>query len=283
MRSRANGSLILALILCCLTISTNAEPLKDGKTGNAWPNEFLNVASIGYKHDGDNLEQYQFCTGTMITWKHVITAAHCFFGKTKTEVQVLLGSRNLKSCSKIDIGSWITYEEWLFQNHKVSDNKDRNIGIITLSSPFGGLKVKPAILLLDDIPNLFGSRVSLAGWGIMKDGSSPKTLQVANSIILPNEQCQQHESLLSLRPTIFNGKYYCTKAPPFFTCGDDGGPLFLKQKVLIALNQGLCVESKQSHPAQLNTHLRIAPFKEFIFDIVKEEEGQELKLFVPVH
>lgn len=113
---------------------TNAGPLEGVNVLSANSTEFPFIASLGYMRSIVRLERFHFCTGTLITKKHVITAAHCLIHVNKNPFDVIIGDVDLRTANvRYNVDSWITYDEWARSvgKERVFDNND--VAILTVT------------------------------------------------------------------------------------------------------------------------------------------------------
>lgn len=122
--------------------------------------EYPYVARLNFQ--GDVL-----CTGTLITSKHILTAAHCFFGENgqravgNTEIMARLNGQEVSS-SRVTIHPTYRTGQYACVDGEV------DAAIIELSSTVSG--VQPVPLLSSPVP--LGARVLLVGYGTEGSGSS---------------------------------------------------------------------------------------------------------------
>ncbi|CAL1268237.1 unnamed protein product [Larinioides sclopetarius] len=174
------------------------------------------------------------CTGSMITRRHVLSAAHCFHRKDPTLYVAKIGNvdRNLA-------------DEYAISRIHVPDTYNRrqlyhDIAVLTLSRDVVTKTVSP-ICLPENFENinLEGKGMTAAGWGSTRRNGAPSTKLMALSgmPVLSNQECNSvfTSKLLAFRRNFRRGITDGILCAGFMdgkrdTCGgDSGGPLmFLK-------------------------------------------------------
>lgn len=115
---------------------TTANPLKGSDVKIvplAEENFWSFVVSIQSKVHENSIILIHFCTGSLVTRTHVITAAHCLNGKYQNNIRLKIGSTDTEKGYIFEPKKIITYENWA-RNHesKVRHEVKHDIAIITV-------------------------------------------------------------------------------------------------------------------------------------------------------
>ncbi|CAG7728973.1 unnamed protein product, partial [Allacma fusca] len=193
------------------------------------------AAIINKKHNK------QFCGGSLIDTRHVLTAAHCLEAfRTRESLRnlvIYLGSHDLskdESASEAySVATIYKHRGFNFQNLR------DDVAIIKLSKSVDHNKyVQPICLSTASASATENKPATVAGWGyycVKGCPTSPK-LRHASVKVWTNSQCQsrysQAQSQNSNVPTISSGMV-CAGSPGNDACqGDSGGPLFVKENMM---------------------------------------------------
>ena len=205
-----------------------------------------------YNRDDDNITIDEFpwmaqllftsqrktlCTGSLISYRYVLTAAHCIISKTSPPVAVRLGDFNTtsdndcidttrfsKQCS--DPAKEIEIEELIPNPDYVRFSPDSDIGLIRLSANVEFTDyVRPICLALNSLVLTGQHQFVTSGWG--RIGVGQKQTEVKKKIIaesVPLERCREKYWKVSDKNlcVVHNESRICS--------GDNGGPLMVSIK-----------------------------------------------------
>merc|ERR1712002_893069 len=160
-----------------------------------------------------------WCGGTLISDRHILTAAHCTAGETPGRIQILLGEHrtNDDDFTRVDVSQINDDPNYSFPNSDFS--------ILTLTEPVTfSSKVRPACLPATTDKTYAGELATVTGWGTLSSGGNqPTVLMEVDVTVTTNEVCNNVYGGI-------NDLHICAMDSGKDSCqGDSGGPLVVKE------------------------------------------------------
>ncbi|RWS26030.1 Clotting factor B-like protein [Leptotrombidium deliense] len=194
----------------------------------AYPGEFPWSAALFSKSlDGRLVHE---CGGTIISDRHILTAAHCFTTFNVNNYVIGVGSGLLWRTLKYEIKSIITHPTYN-PAYYYSD-----IALIETKTDIKfNIFVRPVCLPYKNLVNS-GDEVSIAGWGYLNyNGQKSDVLNKAHLNIISRKTCNatysKHRS--NKIPTGITDHFICAGAPDYSrdACEADSGGALLKREM----------------------------------------------------
>ncbi|MFI6494160.1 S1 family peptidase [Streptomyces sp. NPDC050564] len=163
----------------------------------------------------------QFCGGTLVAAKKVVTAAHCMVGETTSSVRVVGGRTYLNgtngTVSKVS-------KIWVNPDYTDATNGD-DVAVLTLST---AMSYTPASYVSSSDTGVYaaGTTARILGWGTTSEsGNSSNQLRTATVPIVSNSSCASSYGSNFVATDMVCAGYTSGGVD---TCqGDSGGPLLI--------------------------------------------------------
>ncbi|XP_063599168.1 trypsin epsilon-like [Penaeus indicus] len=166
----------------------------------------------------------QFCGGSLINDRYVLTAAHCTESMRASDLTIRLAEHRLSTSSETSVVSRSVSQIIEHPNYQPG-NEINDIALVKLSSP---VKVSDTVLpvcMPPPKPTYAGKTATVTGWGTTSSGgSSSDTLREVDVTVLSNTACQSGSYGSAIQDTML-----CAGSTGKDSCqGDSGGPLVFK-------------------------------------------------------
>nr|XP_027211158.1 transmembrane protease serine 9-like [Penaeus vannamei] len=166
----------------------------------------------------------QFCGGSLINDRYVLTAAHCTESMRASDLTIRLAEHRLSTSSETSVVSRSVSQIIEHPDYQPG-NEINDIALIKLSSPVQVSDTVLPVCMPPPNPTYAGKTATVTGWGTTSSGgSSSDTLREVDVTVVPNTACQSNSYGSAIKDTML-----CAGSTGKDSCqGDSGGPLVFK-------------------------------------------------------
>ncbi|XP_074604216.1 venom peptide isomerase heavy chain-like [Brevipalpus obovatus] len=169
----------------------NTVLIAGGKVANVRDFPYM-VVLVG-KHINDTKRFFNYCGGSILTPRHILTAAHCAEELDSRDFKVMIGVTKLNSIEKLkkyDVHAYFLHPER--GSEKNNKTKPNDIAIVVLQDPLE-MRQEGYVAKTVSLPNrsYVGKTAIFSGYGGVADGKRSEVLRSIKLPVISNEQCQE--------------------------------------------------------------------------------------------
>ncbi|XP_001657964.2 venom serine protease [Aedes aegypti] len=205
----------------------------------------------------DKLTASVFCSGVIISYRYILTAAHCVQNIPNSQrLQALVGDHDYKTGLETPYSQIYDIESIVMHENYNQDSRDNDIAVLKTTADIQWTRgVGPVCLPFNywyyDFNKL---QVDVAGWGTTSYGGQiSTTLRRVTLDVIANADCGKAQYV--------NNQKLCTFTPGKDTCQyDSGGPLYLRgvqrmYTIGVVSYGGACAASTPSVNTRITAYL----------------------------
>lgn len=180
---KVTSFIVLALYVCCTVAELNTRIVggKDATLGQ-FPYQ-ATLREKGY--------HYHFCSGSILSSRFLLTAAHCTHGWFTDEIYAAVGTLHSSIYSSIEDGVVVQLEKFIEHEDFNVATQMNDISLIrTVEDILFTDVIQPIALPIQNLADDKNINVTISGWGMTSMSTVKSTLQYALVRTISNEICK---------------------------------------------------------------------------------------------
>lgn len=191
-----------------------------------------------------------FCGGSIYSNRWIVTAAHCIYGSSTSNVRVAVGTIYTSQGTVYATSRLVPHQSYN------ANSLANDIGLVQTSTSITYTSVVQPIAM--GSTNVGGGVTAVAsGWGnTFTGGGAPSNLQYLNINVITNTECRNLHSATGNAGSVYDN-VICTYMPSGkgMCNGDSGGPLVANNQLIGTVSWGIpCARGYPDAFARVSSH-----------------------------
>ncbi|KAJ8683541.1 hypothetical protein QAD02_019333 [Eretmocerus hayati] len=248
-----------------------AEPLTGVDVKKTRISDYNYVVGLARIDPTKSREDNLYCSGVLLTPRHVLTNDRCIKGRKRNDIIVYAGPSDVYLTSEAKPCHWSTYLDWEQRptNEEPLNFGINDIAIITLCNPAALYKFHPPTMSRETFEKHKQINALMIGYGNTLNRDHARFRTKASVHLIEPEICGKMTKWRSIQ----TGRLICTASKPYSIAskGDGGAPLLDRSRYLMGINSGVFYLHEGDPDTAVNIHVNVTYYKKFIQTIVGDE------------